>query len=69
MDDPALLLDRARETWHQHGCSEKWILLRITGQEIRNKLTCYLTAIHLLSWDSLILRLVIDNTDDAVRRR
>jgi hypothetical protein len=41
MADPALSLDRARETWQQHGRSEKWIQQRMTGQETRNKLTDY----------------------------
>lgn len=39
--DPARALDRARETWQQHGRSEKWIQQRMTGQETRNKLTDY----------------------------
>ncbi|MDQ5882530.1 MAG: family, N-terminal domain [Pseudomonadota bacterium] len=39
--DPALSLDRARETWQKHGRSEKWIQQRMTGQETRNKLTDY----------------------------
>jgi len=37
MADPALSLDRARETWQKHGRSEKWIQHRMTGQETRNK--------------------------------
>ena len=41
MADPSLSLDRARETWQQHGRSEKWIQQRMTGQETRNKLTDY----------------------------
>ena len=41
MADPALSLDRARETWQKHGRSEKWIHQRMTGQETRNKLTDY----------------------------
>jgi DNA-damage-inducible protein D len=41
MADPALSLDRARETWKQHGRSDKWIQQRMTGQETRNKLTDY----------------------------
>jgi len=41
MADPALSLDRARQTWQQHGRSEKWIQQRMTGQETRNKLTDY----------------------------
>ena len=41
MSDPALSLDRARETWKKHGRSEKWIEQRMTGQETRNKLTDY----------------------------
>ena len=43
MADPALSLDRARETWQKHGRSEKWIRQRMTGQETRNKLTDYWT--------------------------
>jgi hypothetical protein len=43
MSDPALSLDRARETWQKHGRSEKWIQQRMTGQETRNKLTDYWT--------------------------
>jgi hypothetical protein len=41
MADPALSLDRARETWQQHGRSDRWIQQRMTGQETRNKLTDY----------------------------
>jgi hypothetical protein len=41
MADPSRSLDRARETWKQHGRSEKWIQQRMTGQESRNKLTDY----------------------------
>ena len=41
MADPSLSLDRARQTWAQHGRSEKWIQSRMTGQETRNKLTDY----------------------------
>lgn len=41
MADPALSLNRARETWQQHGRSKKWIQQRMTGQETRNKLTDY----------------------------
>ena len=39
MADPALSMDRARQTWQQHGRSDKWIQQRMTGQETRNKLT------------------------------
>ena len=41
MADPALSLDRARQTWQQHGRSDKWIQQRMAGQETRNKLTDY----------------------------
>ncbi len=41
MADPEKSLDRARETWKQHGRSEKWVQQRMTGQETRNKLTDY----------------------------
>lgn len=36
MADPVLSLNRARQTWRQHGCSDKWIAQRMTGQETRN---------------------------------
>jgi hypothetical protein len=39
--DPALSLDRARETWQKQGRSDKWITQRMNGQETRNKLTDY----------------------------
>ena len=39
--DPALSLNRARQTWKQHGRSNKWIQQRMQGQETRNKLTDY----------------------------
>jgi DNA-damage-inducible protein D len=42
--DPALSLNRARQTWQQHGRSDKWIQQRMTGQETRNKLTDYWSA-------------------------
>ena len=41
MADPALSLDRARQTWQQHDRSDKWIQQRMTGQETCNKLTDY----------------------------
>jgi DNA-damage-inducible protein D len=41
MADPAMSLDRARETWQKQGYSEKWIQQRMMGQETRNKLTDY----------------------------
>lgn len=41
MADPSLSLDRARQTWQQHGRSDKWIQQRMMGQETRNKLTDY----------------------------
>jgi len=41
MADPALSLNRARQTWQQHGRSDKWIAQRMIGQETRNKLTDY----------------------------
>ena len=44
MADPSRSLDRARETWKQHGRSEKWIQQRMMGQETRNKLTDYWKA-------------------------
>jgi len=39
--DPERSLNRARETWKDHGRSTKWIQQRMMGQETRNKLTDY----------------------------
>jgi prophage antirepressor-like protein len=39
--DPEQSLDRARENWIRLGRSEKWIQMRMNGQETRNKLTDY----------------------------
>ncbi|MBK9441246.1 MAG: hypothetical protein IPN53_07990 [Comamonadaceae bacterium] len=36
--DPALLLDRARQTWRQQGHGDEWITQRMNGQEPRSKL-------------------------------
>ena len=44
MADPALSLNRARQTWQQHGRSDKWIQQRMTGQETRNKLIAAATG-------------------------
>ncbi len=41
MADPERALNRARDTWLQHGRSEKWVRQRMMGQETRNKLTDY----------------------------
>ena len=41
ISDPALALERTRESWRKLGRSEKWITQRMTGQETRNKLTDY----------------------------
>lgn len=38
MADPAVSLNRARQTWQQHGRSDKWIEQRMSGQETRHKL-------------------------------
>jgi hypothetical protein len=55
MADPALSLDRARETWQQHGRSDKWIQQRMTGQETRNKLTDYWTEHGVKSWQEFAI--------------
>jgi hypothetical protein len=39
--DPERSLNRAKESWRQHGRSEKWIQQRMMGQETRSKLTDY----------------------------
>lgn len=41
LSDPAISLNRARETWQKQGRSQKWIEQRMMGQETRNKLTDY----------------------------
>lgn len=41
LSDPAISLNRARETWQKQGRSNKWIEQRMMGQETRNKLTDY----------------------------
>src|SRR5579872_5205812 len=41
MSDPAMSLNRARDTWQKQGRSQKWIEQRMMGQETRNKLTDY----------------------------
>jgi len=39
--DPERSLNRARDNWRKHGCSDEWIQRRMSGQETRNKLTDY----------------------------
>ncbi len=39
--DPERSLNRARENWQRLGRSDKWIQMRMSGQETRNKLTDY----------------------------
>lgn len=41
LSDPAISLNRARDTWQKQGRSTKWIEQRMMGQETRNKLTDY----------------------------
>jgi len=41
MADPSTAIDRARETYKKLGRSDKWVQLRMTVQETRNKLTDY----------------------------
>lgn len=41
MSDPELALNRSREYWQKQGRSSEWIQRRMSGQEIRNKLTDY----------------------------
>jgi hypothetical protein len=41
MADPALIIDRACQTWQQHGCSDAWIAQRMRGHETRHKLADY----------------------------
>lgn len=41
MSDPEIGLNRTRDYWKKHGRSEKWIQMRMSGQETRNKLTDY----------------------------
>jgi hypothetical protein len=39
--DPEQCLDRARDNWIRLGRSEKWVQMRMSGQETRNKQTAY----------------------------
>jgi hypothetical protein len=55
MADPAMSLDRARETWQHHGRSDKWIQQRMTGQETRNKLTDYWREYDVKSGDEFAM--------------
>lgn len=41
MSDPELALNRSRDYWQKQGRSTEWIQRRMSGQEIRNKLTDY----------------------------
>ena len=41
MSDPELALNRSRDYWQKQGRSSEWIQRRMSGQEIRNKLTDY----------------------------
>lgn len=41
IQDPSLAYNRAREYWKKQGRSDAWIKQRITGQDVRNKLTEY----------------------------
>lgn len=41
MTDPEKALNRSREYWQKQGRSREWIQQRMTGQEVRNKLTDY----------------------------
>jgi hypothetical protein len=41
MNDPEISVDRARDNWKKYGRSDKWIQLRMSGQQTRNKLTDY----------------------------
>jgi hypothetical protein len=40
-DEASSSASACRQTWQQHGRSDKWIQQRMTGQETRNKLTDY----------------------------
>ncbi len=46
--DPALSLDRARQTWQQHGRSDKWIQQRMTGQETSHNLRDHMSEAELI---------------------
>lgn len=41
INDPEKALNRSRDYWRKMGRSQKWIQQRMTGQEVRNKLTDY----------------------------
>ncbi|TXT35532.1 MAG: prophage antirepressor [Comamonadaceae bacterium] len=46
--DPARLLDRARQAWHQQGRSAEWITQRMTGQVTHGKPTDHMSEPELI---------------------
>lgn len=53
--DPEISINRARENWLKAWRSEKWITMRMSGQETRNKLTDYWSENGVEKWDEFAI--------------
>lgn len=53
--DPEISINRARENWLKAWRSEKWITMRMSGQETRNKLTDYWSENWVEKWDEFAI--------------
>lgn len=53
--NPELSIDRARENWLKAWRSEKWISMRMSWQETRNKLTDYWSENWIEKWDEFAI--------------
>lgn len=53
--DPEKSVDRARENWLKAWRSEKWITMRMSWQETRNKLTDYWSENWVEKWDEFAI--------------
>ncbi len=53
--DPEKSIDRARENWLKAWRSEKWITMRMSWQETRNKLTDYWSENEVEKWDEFAI--------------
>lgn len=53
--DPEISINRARENWLKAWRSEKWITMRMSGQETRNKLTDYWSENWVEKWEEFAI--------------
>ncbi len=53
--DPEISINRARENWLKAWRSEKWISMRMSWQETRNKLTDYWSENGVEKWDEFAI--------------